>query len=76
MPITVGCVITCAPGERRPDGGVCQEESDDGFCPESKRVVCEGGYCQHVRYVDGGEQYDLYGPSDFKGNRSQGPGIQ
>lgn len=76
VPITDGCVIKYAPGQLQPDGGPYMEESEDGFCPESKRVVCEGGYCQHENFVNGTWDYDLYGPSGNKGNRSQGPGEQ
>jgi hypothetical protein len=58
---------------RLPDGGTVVEESSDGFCPETKTLVCLDGYCQSQGCLDGGCDYDLYGPSPFKGNRSQGP---
>ena len=68
-----GCRYTSLPGQRLPDGGVFMETSDDGFCPETKLMECLEGHCQHFECADGGCDYDLYGPSPFKGNRSQGP---
>lgn len=77
VPVTDGCRFDgYLPGQLQPDGGPFMEVTEDGFCPETKAVVCERGFCQHVRYLDGGRDYDLYGPSDYKGNRSQGPGEQ
>lgn len=71
--VETGCRYTTLPGQRLPDGGVFTEESDDGFCPETKSLVCEGGYCQRAACADGGCDYDPYGPSPFKGTRTQGP---
>jgi hypothetical protein len=69
-----GCISTNLPGMRLPDGGVFMEMmSEDGFCPESKQIVCLNKFCQQEVCVDGGCNYDIYGPSEFKGNRSQGP---
>jgi hypothetical protein len=68
-----GCRSTCTPGQRFSDGGICTEQSADGFCPETKLMECLDGYCQRFECTDGGCDYDLYGPSVFKGNRSQGP---
>ncbi len=73
LSVTDGCRGTTLPGMRLPDGGVFTEEVGDGFCPESKIMVCLAGYCQRDVCLDGGCDYDLYGPSTFKGNRSQGP---
>lgn len=56
-----------------PDGGTYVEMSADGICPESKVMVCLGGWCQREGCLDGGCLYDEYGPSPFKGNRGQGP---
>jgi hypothetical protein len=57
-----------------PDGGTFMEQSDEGFCPETRRMVCLDGFCQKdICLVDGGCDYDLYGPSPFKGNRTAGP---
>ncbi|MFO0598753.1 MAG: hypothetical protein U0228_25835 [Myxococcaceae bacterium] len=62
------------PGELLPDGGVFTDQAtEDGFCPESKLMTCQAGYCQRFACEDGGCDYDLYGPSEYKGNRSQGP---
>ncbi len=67
------------PGQLQPDGGPFMETSDDGICPESKLLECVGGYCVRAGCArgtvsaDGGCDYDVYGPSDYKGNRSQGP---
>ena len=72
--VTDGCRNNTLPGERLPDGGVFVEASDDGYCSETKAMVCLDGYCQRDTCPeDGGCDYDLYGPSPFKGNRSQGP---
>jgi hypothetical protein len=75
-----GCRYTgYLPGSTLPDGGVFNDQIDDGFCPESKLVECTNGFCLRTRCEsrrfldDGGCDYDLYGPSEFKGNRSQGP---
>lgn len=69
-----GCRSACLPGERLPDGGLCGEESDEGFCPETRLMVCIQGYCQREEWcVDGVCDYDIYGLSEYKGNRSQGP---
>jgi hypothetical protein len=68
-----GCRSDELPLMRLPDGGTFSEQSADGFCPETKRMVCLGGWCQRDACRDGGCRYDEYGPSPFKGNRSQGP---
>lgn len=68
-----GCRSNTLPGQRLADGGVFVESTDDGFCAESKEMVCLEGYCQRAACLDGGCDYDLYGPSPFKGNRAQGP---
>lgn len=60
------------PGEKLPDGGVFTDVSEDGFCPETKRVECIDGYCQHSKCADGG-CVDVYGPSPYKGNYNQAP---
>jgi hypothetical protein len=70
---TEGCRSNELPGQRLPDGGVFTEMSDDGFCGETKLLSCVDGYCQRAECADGGCDYDVYGPSPFKGNRSQGP---
>ncbi|MBL8909676.1 MAG: hypothetical protein JNM17_03125 [Archangium sp.] len=62
------------PGQRLPDGGVFSDQmSEDGFCPDSKAMECVSGFCQRSECAAGGCDYDIYGPSEFKGNRSQGP---
>jgi hypothetical protein len=68
-----GCRYTELPGQRLADGGIFMETSDDGFCPETKLMECIEGSCQRAECEDGGCDYDLYGPSPFKGNRNQGP---
>lgn len=68
-----GCRSNDLPGQRLPDGGVFVETSDDGYCPETRLMECLDGYCQRAECVDGGCDYDVYGPSPFKGNRTQGP---
>jgi hypothetical protein len=68
-----GCRTNELPGQVLPDGGVFVESSQDGFCTETLRMVCLEGYCQRAACLDGGCDFDLYGPSPFKGNRSQGP---
>lgn len=68
-----GCRYTLLPGQRLPDGGVFTEASEDGYCPETKLLVCLDGFCQREACLDGGCDYDVYGPSPFKGNRDQGP---
>lgn len=73
-----GCRSNLLPGQRLADGGVYVEQSEDGFCPETKSLRCEGGYCQPAscpqgQLDDGGCDYDPYGPSPFKGNRDRGP---
>lgn len=70
-----GCRSNETPGQRLADGGIFMETSDDGFCPETKLMDCLGGYCQRLECADGGCDYDLYGPSPFKGNRDQGPEL-
>ena len=67
-----GCRYTTFPGERLSDGGVSMERSEDGFCPETKLMECIEGHCQRSEYADGGGDYDLYGPSPFKGDPNQG----
>ncbi len=67
-----GCRYTYLPGQRLPDGGAFQEmATEDGYCPNTKSMACVDGYCQ--RCPEGGCDYDLYGPSPFKGNRDRGP---
>lgn len=69
-----GCRSNALPGQTLPDGGYFTEESPDGYCPETKELECVGGFCQlPANRVDGGYDYDVYGPSPFKGNRNQGP---
>ena len=68
-----GCRSNMMPGQRLSDGGVFVETTDDGFCAESKQMLCLDAYCQRDVCADGGCDYDIYGPSPFKGNRSQGP---
>ena len=68
-----GCRYQQLPGETLPDGGAYTEQNDEGFCPESRLVSCIGGFCELTTCLDGGCDHDLYGPSPFKGNRSQGP---
>lgn len=68
-----GCRPKALPGQRLADGGIASETSEDGFCPESKVMHCLDGYCQFAECADGGCDRDLYGPSGWKGNRSQGP---
>lgn len=69
-----GCRATELPGQRLPDGGVYSDSTtEDGFCPETKLMECIEGACQSWKCNDGGCDYDVYGPSPFKGNRSQGP---
>jgi len=68
-----GCRFTGLPGQRLRDGGVYTEMSDEGFCPETRLMECIEGHCQRSECTDGGCDYDLYGPSPFKGNRDQGP---
>lgn len=74
VPVSAGpCRGNTLPGQRLPDGGVFVEESADGFCPETKAMVCLDGACQRDACLDGGCDYDPYGPSPYKGNRDQGP---
>jgi hypothetical protein len=73
VPVSAGCRSNYFPGQLLPDGGTYTEQSEDGFCPESKVMECISGYCQRAECADGGCDYDLYGPSPFKGNRNQGP---
>ena len=72
--VEAGCYYTQFPGERTADGGVFVETSPDGFCPDTKLMECLEGHCQRFECGDGGCDYDLYGPSEYKGNRDQGPG--
>lgn len=69
-----GCYYTEWPGQLRADGGVFMEASADGFCPETKLMECLEGHCQRFECLDGGCDYDLYGPSTFKGIHDPGPG--
>lgn len=63
-----GCYSDGLPGMRLPDGGTSTGGPPaDGICPESKSLVCLDGYCQSNACLDGGCDYDLYGPSPFKG---------
>ncbi|MDX2011482.1 MAG: hypothetical protein SFW67_14885 [Myxococcaceae bacterium] len=75
VPVEKGCRSDGVPFMRLPDGGTFTETQDDGFCPETRRMVCLGGFCQKdtCPLEDGGCDYDVYGPSPFKGNRSVGP---
>jgi hypothetical protein len=69
-----GCRYTELPGQRLPDGGVFSDQATaDGYCPETKIMECVSGYCQRSKCAAEGCDYDIYGPSGFKGNRSQGP---
>lgn len=67
-----GCRESGLPGQRLPDGGTFTQGSGT-YCPETLSIICQDGYCQNPDCVDGGCDYDVYGPSPFKGNRSQGP---
>jgi len=73
--VSDGCRTNNFPGMVMPDGGTFVEDTGDGICSESKSMACLDGYCQdqHCATIDGGCDYDVYGPSPFKGNRSQGP---
>lgn len=73
VPVSDGCRGTELPGQRLADGGVFTEMSEDGFCPETKSMVCLAGYCQRDTCVSEPCDYDVYGPSPWKGNRDQGP---
>jgi hypothetical protein len=73
VPVGEGCRYTYLPGQRLPDGGVFVESSEDGFCSETKLLECVSGYCQRQECLSTPCDYDLYGPSENKGNRSQGP---
>ena len=67
-----GCFSDALPGMRLPDGGTATgAPPEDGICPESKSLVCLDGYCQQNTCLDGGCDYDLYGPSPFKGGGGQ-----
>ena len=69
-----GCRYTkWLPGQRLADGGVFTEQSEDGFCSETKLLECVAGYCQLQECLSSPCDPDLYGPSEYKGNRSQGP---
>lgn len=68
-----GCRITCAPGQRLSDGGFCTDQGDGEYCPETLTMECVSGYCQLPQCLASPCDYDLYGPSDWKGNRDQGP---
>ena len=68
-----GCRSNFLPGQRLSDGGIFVEESEDGFCPETRLMECIEGYCQFSSCAEAGCDRDLYGPSPFKGNRDQGP---
>lgn len=74
VPVGNGCYYTYFPGQLQPDGGAYVESTEDGFCPETKLLECVAGYCQRQECLSTPCDYDLYGPSDFKGNREQGPG--
>ncbi len=64
-----GCRSDYYPGQRLPDGGTFQDATnEDGFCPETKLLECIEGHCQLAECADGGCDYDLYGPSPYKGN--------
>jgi hypothetical protein len=80
IPVTDGCRYGAyLPGQRLPDGGMYVEMTEDGYCPDKDTLRCIDGYCQAVAFrglacdADAGCDYDLYGPSEFKGNRDQGP---
>lgn len=69
-----GCRSGHFAGEVLPDGAVYQDDvTEDGICPETKLMVCIAGHCQRFECADGGCDYDVYGPSEIKGNRDQGP---
>lgn len=69
-----GCRYTYLPGQRLPDGGVFSDQTtEDGICPETKLMECVSGYCQRAECASQSCDYDIYGPSEFKGNRSMGP---
>lgn len=74
VPVTNGCYYTYLPGQLQPDGGAYVESTEDGFCPDTKLLECVAGYCQRQECLSTPCDYDLYGPSEFKGNRDQGPG--
>ena len=65
--VEFGCRGPYLPGQRLPDGGAFQEVSEDGFCPETKLLSCVEGYCQLSDCADSGCDYDIYGPSPYKG---------
>ncbi len=68
IPVSEGCRSNYFPGQRLPDGGTFVEVSDDGFCPQSKELECIVGYCQlPSKCGPDGCDYDLYGPSHYKG---------
>ncbi len=74
VPTSAGCVPGTLPGQRLPDGGLAQEEEVvDDICPESRHMACVAGYCQKEGCADGGCDYDVYGPSPFKGSYRGGP---
>lgn len=75
MKVEDGCPLgNYLPGQRLPDGGVFSDQSsEDGFCPDSKLMECVSGFCQRLECANGGCDYDIYGPSEYKGNRSMGP---
>ena len=67
-----GCRSPYIFGQRLPDGGFYNEQPGE-YCPEGETLICLDGYCQLGSCADGGCNYDLYGPSPFRGNRTQGP---
>jgi hypothetical protein len=71
--VSDGCRSNALPLMTLPDGGTYSDNGGDGICPETKLMVCLDGYCQREVCVDAGCNYDVYGPSPFKGTRSQGP---
>lgn len=71
-----GCYYERLPGQLMADGGPFTETSDEGFCPDTRSMACVDGYCQRGECADGGCDLDLYRPSEFRGNQTQGPGTK
>ena len=71
--VSDGCRFTCIPGEHLSDGGICGDQGESEFCPETTSLECVAGYCQRPECLVSPCDYDMYGPSEWKGNRDQGP---